>query len=181
MKKNNLTLDSIAGYCSERLAWMLVAKIAELHQQLQGMVNPFCLCVEGTGFELNADALTSSNETPYAAPEGTKGEASDVWSMAATVFYVVMGCNVMNGEGGVAQRPDSVLPWMRSEMPELSQLIVDCLAYEPSSRPTMASLAALAQNGIRVAKEREGEHPRQKVTIQRPQANIDLNWPEEMA
>lgn len=51
----------------------------------------------------------------------------------------------MNGRGGRGQRDTSKLPYMRSEMPELSELVQRSLSFSPAQRPTLAEVNSQAR------------------------------------
>ena len=131
----------LAGYCNRMTAWKIIKDVSE--ELLAGKavaVSPFRIEIkENGGF-----ALVKKDE-PFAldgfvAPEITDGnitEASQVWALAASVFYIVMGCQIMNGKGGRGQLESSRIPYMRSEMPQLSELIQKCLNYHPELRPSL--------------------------------------------
>ena len=150
---SSLTAEGLAGYCLEVTAWQLLRDLSEVllakPQSYRGLgcIAPERILVEDGRFVFDAKAV---QEVPgiFDAPEQTKdheSEAAVVWSLGATVFYLIMGCAVMNGRGGRGQRDTSKLPYMRSEMPELSELVQRSLSFSPAQRPTLAEVNSQAR------------------------------------
>lgn len=134
--------SDIAGHCNEPTAWKILMEVSDQlmnHKQL--IVNPFIIEIrEDRHFALST---TETQLSGFDAPEVTtayRNEANVVWSLGAALFYVVMGRQVMNGKGGVGQTGTSKLPYMRSEWPELSELVQRCLHYQPSQRPGLQEI-----------------------------------------
>lgn len=132
-------ISELAGHCNEATAWRI---LKEASQQLidsgQRLVSPTALVIDDEG----RVTLSPSDTQPagFDAPQcnaASRTEADAVWSLGATLFYVVMGRQVMNGKGGKGQTAASRLPYMRSEWPEMSELVQRCLQYEPALRPSL--------------------------------------------
>ena len=134
--------SDIAGHCNEPTAWQILKEVSRLlinNNQL--IVNPFIIEIGGDGHL--ALSPTETQLRGFDAPEVTSAhrtETSVVWSLGATLFYVVMGHQVMNGKGGAGQSETSKLPYMRSEWPELSELVQQCLRYQPLQRPSLQQI-----------------------------------------
>lgn len=132
--------SELAGHADEFTAWRLLKEMSEtLSEDGLRPVNPYCIEIRDDGhFVLTS---TDAKEHPdFNAPENTgqqPTEAEVVWSLAATVFYIVMGCQVMNGKGSKGQQEHSKLPYMRSEWPAFSELVQQCLHYDPERRPSL--------------------------------------------
>ena len=125
----------------------------------------------------------------FAAPEANQGpatEASSVWSLAASIFYVVMGRQVMNDKGGAAQHESSKLPFMRSSWPLLSETVQRCLSFHPEQRPTLTEIHELASQRYNLCIESIKKGPK----FQEKKSGNDQNesqtmrnlafWPETM-
>lgn len=186
---NNCTVSDLAGYCSEMTAWRLLHDIAGALSQMQGSfphLAPLSIAVTEEGaFQLLGNQAAKADSI-YDAPECQKDaptSAGAVWSLAATTFYAVMGCNVMNGKGGAAQQPQSKVPYMRSEMADLSVLVQRCLDYEPTQRPTPRELFQTAASHLERWHDRVRSGPRLRPphadSLDRERQNTD-SWPEEM-
>ena len=186
--------DNVAGYFSEKMAWKLFHDIAAalscLHADglCHGDVKPSNILWDGQDFLL-ADFSSSfkapAETTPgdesswqFAAPEREKSFPSDIWSLGATLFNLVMGTHVFNGMGGKSQRKESVIPFMRKSMPELSRLVIRCLSYEPGNRPSVSEILSAAQEGM----DRQCPVSRPlKATLQEAASDTLAGfWPEEM-
>ena len=138
MEEKRYTSD-LAGHCNEPTAWQILKEVSQ--QQIErkpSLVNPFIIEIEENGRFTLLPAETQV--LGFDAPEvdGThRTEASAVWSLGATLFYIVMGRQVMNGKGGAGQSENSRLPYMRSEWPLMSELVQQCLRYHSSQRPSL--------------------------------------------
>ena len=126
---------------------------------------------------LNSQRSTLNNLPPQGGQRGA------LWSLSATVFRMIMGCNIMNGRGGKAQKETSKLPVMRSEMPALSRLVQQCLDYNPAKRPSIDEVIATAKENLERCKEAMKKGPRMKPetasSASASQADSTV-WPEEM-
>jgi len=174
------SVDGIVGYMSEHHAWNLIYDIASALSALHlvGMghfdVKPSNILWDGQRFVIadfgacrkldisQKECLVASDDSSYRfdAPELMKGvcvSASDIWSLGATVFNLLMGCHVFNGLGGRAQLENSPVPYMRKNMPVLSEWIVRCLAYDYKLRPTASEIVAISgkQMNVQSLKRRE--------------------------
>ena len=151
------------------------------------MVSPVHIEIkDDDGFALSHQ--TSTIMEGFVAPEALKDkgtEASTVWSLAATLFYLVMGCQIMNGKGGAAQQESSRLPYMRSSLPQLSELIQRCLSFHPEQRPTMKEINELATQQFSLCTEAVKKGPviqekRLDTENQDDESSISDFWPESM-
>ncbi|MBO4786535.1 MAG: hypothetical protein J5510_05665, partial [Prevotella sp.] len=91
--------------------------------------------------------------------------------------------NIMNGRGGKAQKATSKLPFMRSEMPEMSRLVQQCLDYDASKRPTLAEVLTTAKENLERCKEELKDGPRMKPETASSTSAVEADssaWPEEM-
>lgn len=190
------SMDNLAGFLSEKDAWQLLMEMADalsfLHQKglCHPGIKPSKILWDGQSFLL-ADAggclpageprpLGGPDSLPFIPPERERSPKSDIWSLGATLFHLILGTHVFNGLGGGAQRPDSPLPFLRKGMPELSSLICRCLAYNPSDRPTAEELLIQAQDGLKKCQSRKTDRPL-KVSDEIPRGGACPDfWPDEM-
>ena len=179
------TAEGFAGYCDELSAWQMIVDVGTQVQPSME-ISPSCIAINGDGFVLVP--LSDCHDDAFIAPELISGkttatEKAAVWSIAATVFRMVMGCNIMNGRGGKAQKATSKLPFMRSEMPALSRLVQQCLDYDADKRPSLSEVIATAKENLERCKEELKKGPRQKPetasSTSTGQADSSA-WPEEM-
>lgn len=179
----------IAGHCNELTAWRILKEMSgALLSDSTAKVSPVHIEIKDDGgFALSHQ--TSMVMEGFEAPEALKGkrtEASVVWSLAASLFYLVMGCQVMNGKGGAAQQESSRLPYMRSTLPQLSELVQRCLNYHPEQRPTLQEINELATQQVDLCSESIKKGPvfqekRLDTTNQDGQSiSISKFWPESM-
>ena len=198
------SVDGVAGYVQEKHIWQLLHDVSTalfvLHQQGWGHfdVKPSNILWDDSQFLLSdfgscrkvgmvgVETLVTSDNSSYRfdAPELTCGiqcEASDIWSLGATVFYLFMGCHVFYGLGGRAQKQESVVPYMRKNLPDLSALIGRCLAYDYRLRPTADEIRELSRLQLE-----EGKWMKENRALKQEECVLDkVNdtmafWPEEM-
>lgn len=177
-----------AGYCTEIAAWRFLRDISQ--EVAQGgeascLITPTAVAItEDGGFTLID--VQEDPGSPYIAPECRDGRPtmkSAVWSMAATVFKLVMGCDVFNGRGGKAQHKGSKIPYMRNEMPDLSQLLCRCLSFLPQNRPEVIEIHDMASLHFQRCLESVRRGPQFKTTSTTDSGADDSDagfWPEEM-
>lgn len=85
----------------------------------------------------------------YMAPERfAEGAApmpeSDIWAFGATLYELVAGDAPYGNNGGREQRRNAKVPPLKQGIPErIKQLIYDCLAYEPTARPTARAIVEM--------------------------------------
>jgi len=187
----NTTIEEIAGYMPERFVWQMLhevsAELARLHGKgtAHGQVNPKHIHWDEMHFSLSANSGGDDAEAyKYEAPEAAHNKpcaASDVWSLAATAFYMHIGCHVLNGQGGQSQSLDTPMPFMRKELEELSSTLKQCLSFAPSKRPTAEQLRDLSELQLKNMAKRA--KPRERKAGHRPTnpiATTNQFWPEEM-
>jgi serine/threonine protein kinase len=164
------SVEGIAGYISLTHVWKLLYDISSalsvIHLSGYGHFNikpsnilwngdmfilsDFSCCQKINDKKSGTSPSCNDDKSSYRfdAPELFDGERvveSDIWSLGATVFYLYMGCHVFNGLGGRSQKRESPLPYMRRTLPELSNLISQCLSYDCSQRPTVDDVVRIAK------------------------------------
>lgn len=178
--------EGFAGYCTELTAWQLLHDVVAQLQEATAAGTPASRGISPSAVMIGPEGFVLAETAPqpvYTAPEGGGTPAADVWSLGATLFRLVMGCDVMNGRGGAGQRPGSTLPYMRSEMPQLSELVMHCLSYDPARRPTLAQLAEEADAQLARCREEVRKGLKHKPLDTGEQAAAQAasdSWPEEM-
>lgn len=181
-----LTIADLSGHANELTAWKLLKEVSEqAMERKQFTINPSLIEIgEGSHFVL---MLSGAQQSGFDAPEtlnAERSEASAVWSLGATAFYAVMGVQVMNGKGGLGQTKASRLPYMRSGWPELSELIQQCLQFDPIKRTTLRSIHDKSLQHYEKCLNQIKRGPRFKLTEQlQPTEKLgqDLDfWPETM-
>jgi serine/threonine protein kinase len=192
------SVECLAGTVSESVAWQLLGQIASALDYLQergychGSVCPGNILWDGDHFLLadfgmchpapGVETRNDPEDFRFVAPEGPMDESSDVWSLGATVFTLVLGNPVFNGLGGKAQQPDSPVPYLRKAMPELSDLLCRCLAFDPKARPSPALLSEEAETGLRQCLDKKPQRPLKPMNERAgnrgsPEAGF---WPDPM-
>lgn len=194
------SVDAVVGHMNEGLLWQLVRDVSgaldKIHSQgwMHLSVNPSNILWDGTSFLLAdygacaaADAerdavATGGGAYQYDAPErfSKASCACDVWSLGATVFHLYMGCHVFNGLGGSVQQPHSPLPYMRKSMPALSELVMGCLAYNPSERPLPSVLYERACEEMRKRPMFQKSRPKKQDAQTSATTRNSTFWPDDM-
>lgn len=193
------SVASLAGTLPEAIAWQILAQTASALDYLKeqgychSAVCPANILWDGDHFLL-ADfgachplqGRIGPEEKPedfrYVAPEGALNDRSDIWSLGASVFTLVLGNPVFNGLGGKAQRAQSPVPYLRKSMPELSALLCRCLAFAPEDRPSAKDLYVSAQAGLKQCLENRRERALKPETERNGrEARQDSGfWPDTM-
>lgn len=197
------SVDGVTGYMQENHLWKLLHDVSSglsaLHMNGVGHfdIKPSNVLWDGYRFvisdfgscqKLNIyrdECLTTMDDSSYRfdAPELTKGfrhSASDIWSLGATVFNLFMGCHVFYGLGGRVQQKTSPIPYMRRNMPELSELIIRCLAYDYNQRPTADEIVTTARMRLEIQSSMVKERPIKQVEQIDSIKNKSYFWTEEM-
>ena len=184
---NANSASDFSGYCQEITAWRVMADITDGlladAQYDKVVVSPKAIAINDDGsFRL----VDQKPDEVFEAPEtrrGKKNEASLVWSLAATIFHLVMGCDIMNGKGGAGQHAKSKVPYMRSEMPLMSALLQRCLHFDPTERPSLSEVSQTAHQQYEACSNFLKKGPAFKQVIDstgKSGSRIDEVWPEEM-
>lgn len=181
--------SELSGHCNESTAWQILKETSEtlIHKGLHP-IDPYCIEIRDDGhFSLDL-AAASANHNGFDAPETTENqlaESGSVWSLGATVFFIAMGCQVMNGKGGKGQQESSKLPYMRSEWPELSELVQQCLQFNPVRRPSLQQIHDKAMQQHQRCMDEIRKGPKFKNKGKTSSSEIDFGqdlafWPETM-
>lgn len=186
--ETSLTLTDIAGYATERMIWQLMQSLsASWKQGMLDHIMPCDVIVGGDGVTLKRHKATGKeNNHVFCAPEAFSSQSdsvsdcSEVWTLGALAFFALTGTHVFEGKGGQTQTQETEIPRVSSAYASqaLSSLIIRCLSYLPSDRPTMDDISRLAQEAL--------SKPvvlRQRLVSQtgkRYVSSLVRFWPEEM-
>lgn len=182
------TAADLAGHCNELTAWRILKEVSEdMLQNKTLTINPYCIAIDNEGgFSLFQTEVTP-DQKGFEAPEvfnRTNTEASAVWSLAASLFFIVMGCQVMNGKGGRGQDEHSRIPYMRSKLPQLSELIQKCLHFHPECRPSLQKVHEVAVKEFQRCTEIVSRGPRFREnstkSFEEVTDSVFAFWPEAM-
>lgn len=178
--------DNAAGHFFENQTWMLLKDIGEALAYLHGKglshgdVKPAHILWDGSRFLLSGVGEEHAGSYQFAAPEKIKGPESDIWSLGASLFNLVLDAQVFGGLGGRAQRPESVIPVLRKNMPELSALIGRCLSYDMKQRPTAQEIVNQAGTILARQAGKKVSRPLKAAKLTLVQDNAPDFWPEAM-
>lgn len=187
--------SALAGAIDEKTAWQIIRDIARQKDRdfmrggayMREVTTPISpehiLIYDNLNSELSMEFQLSpwseSHDQKYTAPEGY----SDVWALAATIFYLYLGCHVFQGLGGKGQSPNTPIPTLRKELPELSELLVRCLYFDPKKRPEIMEVANIAGRNLERLSKTDNLPKRKLKHKQNQQSiidDIDILWPEEI-
>lgn len=183
--------DGIAGYCSEREAWRFIRDVSEgldyLHRRgiLHLDIQPANILISEQGYVIgDFDGEGDKSSYAFTPPEWHRDRnllepASDVWSLGASVFYLINGAYIFSGRGGAAQRQETLIPRLSERYSaELSEIVASSLSYEPAARPLLNDIYMLAKKMAEVEDVRMEKMPKQHV----PDiiSAYDRLWPEKM-
>lgn len=190
------SIDNAANFFPEETAWRLMNEVSSalacMHASgiYHGDVKPSNLLWDGNRFLLSdfgasapfGEEARGKDESSYqyAAPEQKRSGASDIWSLGASIFFLIMGSPVFNGMGGKAQNEASPLPFMRKTMPELSKVICRCLSYSPADRPSAEELKELSAKRLDNDKRPQGKRPVVPRVNATDYSEETGYWPDEM-
>ena len=169
-------IAALAGEIDELTAWQILQDVAKQCKDIKTPISPEHILIDGDGFILSE--WSESQDERFIAPQGY----SPAWALAATVFYAYLGCHVFQGLGGKGQTQTAPIPTLRRELPELSNLIIKCLDFNPSKRPSITEIVNIAKDNIERCKSQQSDFPplkkfsESKITAD----EIDSYWPEEM-
>lgn len=163
---------AIAGEIDEHSAWRLLRDLASQAKDTKTAVIPSHVLIDGQGFRLSD--WSEGRDKRFEAPEGY----DPVWAIGATTFFIFLGCHVFHGLGGAGQSASTPVPVMRRELPRLSRLVGQCLAFSPAERPSLAEIESEAERNLQ---HLDSQPPEQnKLKRKKEVIDIDEAWPEEM-
>lgn len=188
--EEKINTSELAGHCTELAAWQVLKEVSEILLQ-KGLqpVGPHCIEISDDGHFMLVSNAALASHNGFDAPEVAEGqlaESSVVWSLGASLFFIGMGHQVMNGKGGKGQRGSSKLPYMRSEWPELSELVQQCLQFIPARRPTLQQVHDKAAQHYQHCIDEIRKGPKYKTSVNTSQTETDhagqelAFWPETM-
>ncbi len=100
------------------------------------MVTDFGISVNSDGGVLNSNGMSGGTRA-YMGPErfeGITNNASDMWSLGATAVELLTGNPPYGEHGGLLQAEGEPLPQLPKLQPEVKDVIMSCLAKDPSKR-----------------------------------------------
>lgn len=187
------SVDGLAGYLSESSLWRLLRDVsgalAAIHAggSTHLEVNPSHILLSGDGrFMLSGCGNSGAAQAGYMfdAPEHAAGKgssASDIWSLGASAFNLMLGTYPFNGMGGRTQRPDSPLPFMRQSLPELSGTVCRCLSFDPASRPSASELSSVSERNLERLLSSGPSRPLRENSAAKPATFLTGDyWPDPM-
>lgn len=189
-KANDITLRHIAGQTTERTVWQLLSVLTQgtSAQQIQSLI-PDSIRLSGDSFKFDSGQQKahhkSEQQGAYSAPETftsatVDADAAAVWTLGALAFYALMGMDVLEGRGGVSQTAATDVPYISSSHAshQLGSIIHQCLAYDPSQRPSIATIHDMASTQLS-----SPITPQRRLTTSSGKTyatSLVKFWPEEM-
>lgn len=165
------SVRKLIGYVNENTIWKIISDVSlglqHLHEHsiVHNNLKPENILITGeNSFVVTDIALSKSTRATmskesmdrytssiaYKAPESRKGVAasgkSDVWSLGAIVFELIMGR--LPNESDLSKI--DVLLSSQGISGELCEIISSCLSIDENNRPTASKLHIIAKNGLGV-------------------------------
>lgn len=183
--------DGLAGYCTEKEAWRFLRDVSEglVHMHGRGFIHKdlttanvligkdgYVIC----DFDREEDRMSFSFTPPeWDRTEKHMTEKSDIWSLGACTFHLLMGVCIFSGRGGKGQKKDTPVPSLRTDMysPSLSELVRRCLHYNPAERPSAEEI--IETTARQLSEGCFNIHKKIKKDLL-PDSSKDSFWPEDM-
>lgn len=170
-----ITLDDIAGYCTEKAIWTLLKDIA-VHLQAHG---PAMITAHDV-------TLVDDNIRIVGHPEPCD-ESQAVWHLGAMASYLSSGHHVFGGKGPAyqAKHSSAPLPVLRREHSALTPTVQDCLRPQPKQRISLHDIIQRADSAL--ADAQPGHHPSETESSLPPSSSAPLPdplkdaWPESFS
>ncbi len=172
----NGSSSKLVGNVTENQLWQFIQDVANglaaLHNQSDPIVHqdikPDNILIDGNGRFLITDfgiskrlratmrrqskRDVSSGAMPYMAPERFDSNprlntSSDIWSLGASIYELVMGELPFSGFGGAMQRNGADMPSLsKNYSPVLNEIMQRCLNPGAGNRPTAVELSKWAKS-----------------------------------
>lgn len=183
--------DGIAGYCSEKEVWRFLHDVSEglayLHSKgiIHSDIKPSNILIDKGGYIITDFDLGDDEDShAFNPPEWDRTRKrittkSDIWSLGASAFNLIMGVKIFNGHGGKAQQKETPVPSLRSDRysTALASLLNRCLDWNPENRPDAEEISKIAENMLQ--KEWSAKHKKEHQT--KAGFNYDETWPEDIS
>ena len=169
--------SSLKGFCSIPLCWQFIREISEqletVHAsgRVHGRVDLGHVVIEGDHFVLEKEDSFKEQTTE-----------SDIWSLAASAFELMIGSPIFNGEGENSQNENTPIPSLpQPEAESLNRLLHSCLSIQKVQRPTAAEIRSAATDALaRVGHQERQPRVHAIAHTQEQLDSIDRQWPEKM-
>lgn len=184
--------DGIAGFCTEKEVWKFLRDVSEslryLHEMgyVHGDLTPANILISKDRYVIcDFDRQDDKVSLAYTPPEWDKKgrhvtSKSDIWSLGASAFNLLMGVCIFSGRGGKEQTEKTPVPSLRTDRfsEALSSLIKECLSCHPEDRPDADDIINIAKEQLEKGFD-ASRHGNRKVRTE-PATVKDIYWPEEM-
>lgn len=186
--KDNITLNHIAGYATEKTVWLFILNLSAYCNggDLCGITADEIIVSDSAFIVQRHSQQTGHTPSRFSAPESScvtladHTEASGIWTLGALAFYAITGMDVFEGKGGSTQTKETIVPRIASAYAseQLSSLICQCLSYSPADRPSVECIAHLAKEALGIPTA-----PRKRLINSSGRCyatSLVKFWPEEM-
>ena len=195
--------DGIQGYCTERTVWKFLHDVASglelVHSagMVHSDINPSNVIMDKSDFIISdfdgchylgeaSDDLEKDEDSRYCnAPEWTYDRSrvcigSDIWSLGASAYLLLMGKPVFSGERGGRQNENTEIPSQLSGFSKkISLLLRRCLDFNPDKRPSAEEIKEEAAGVLEVRLERKLKKAELAQEFKYTESSADF-WPEDM-
>ena len=166
--------SALAGEIDEKTAWQILHDIARSADTSRIAICPDTIFIDNSGFALAEN--NRGDNTRYKAPEGYSAS----WALAASVFFIFMGIDIFHGRGSSVQNANTPIPIMRQGLDALNSIIADSLSFDPKRRPTLESIAGVAEKELHrlAAAKEECEQSPKTASVLPTDDDLEKYWPE---
>ena len=169
--------SSLKGFCSLPLCWQFLREVSEqldaIHAggEAHGRVDLGHVVIEGDRFVLVKEDSSTGQST-----------ASDIWSLAASAFELMIGSPIFNGTGEESQNKNMPIPSLpQPEAETLNRLLHGCLSMQKSERPTAVEIKTAVTDALaRIGHQERSSRVHAIAHTQEQLDIIDRQWPERM-
>lgn len=200
-----MSAGGLKGYCSERTVLKFLTDVAtglqEIHNKgfVHSDINPQNILIDKDSFiisdfdgsfmvgfpqsDLEEDEMSRFCNAPEWTNDRLKIDTySDIWSLGASAYMLMMGKAVFGSEKGCRQSVSTEIPGhLSGYSKEISLLIKRCLSFNPEERPTAGQVVEQAQRMLKnmpavlVRKNHNCSRGEEKKS-----KNVKEFWPEDM-
>lgn len=175
--KNIVYASSLKGYCPLHVCMRFLCDVASqlvaLHEsgRSHGQIDLQHVEVQEQRF-----VLLEGESVNNASPE------NDIWNLAASIFELMLGSPILNGDGEASLKPQTPIPSLpQSGTATLNRLLHRCLCYERDKRPSAKEVLLESEEIVR--RESTPSRPPRIHTVAHSQetlGKVDRQWPERM-
>lgn len=166
-----LTILSIAGYCTEQTLWNLVHDMALRIKDMPVKVDVQNVIIDGSEFKINSVASSKSEDA--------------VWHLGRTLYHLATGLPPFGGAELSDLHEDTPIPVIpHTQFSEaLCDLVRQCMELNPTARPTIDHITVTSKEQIQKLMKRKTDHSSLRIRMQQKASLLNDKvhfWKEAM-